>query len=205
MKITKIIGLKELKKILGSSEFNHDSSEMMVITDIIKTKDISNKDIIWTKNKILLPSVNVMNMISVFDKEQMDDAYIKQLYQPECFFVINETIFRTIEYGLDFFFMCAIDEEQYRYIKVISRFIQTNYGIKLINTKKYLEGKKCKLDKKEKEIYGQCIDIRNELVKKLRDSNIDPVSLLVDLNDKKLVDKLDRETKLLIYNRKERY
>ena len=205
MKIIKVIGLKELKKVLDSSEFSHEQSEMIVITDIIKSKDISNKDIIWSRNKVLLPSVNVMNMISVFDKEQMDEAYIKQLYQPECFFIINEIVFRTIEYNLDFFFMCALDEEQYRYIKNIGKFIQSNYGIKMINAKKYMEGKKSKLDKKEKEIYKKCINIRSELIGKLRDSNIDPLPLLMDLNDKKSIENLSKETKMMIYNKCERY
>lgn len=200
MKLTKILGMDELKKVLKSSVYDKDCSELFVISDIIKPKQISQKDIFWTRNKMLLPSVNTINLYTIEGKEAMEKKYTDELFYPEAYFVINEIMYRMVKYDLDFFIMCSSNEVEYDYIKYIGKFIQKVYGTKCLNLKKYLDGKKMKCEIDIKELFEQIEETRTQLVNKLKFANIDPLSLLVDLNDKKRVKELPESVKSLVLN-----
>lgn len=201
MKITKVIGLDELRKVLKSSEYDHDKSELLVISDIIKSKQISNKDIFWTKNKLLIPSVNIINLYVISGKEAMEEAYKASLYLPESYFIINEIMYRVVKFDLDFFIMCSSDESEYDYIKYIGKFIQEVYGFKCLSLNKYLDGKKSKCSQDLQDLFEQINQTRNELVKKLKYANIDPISLLVDVNDKKKLKEMSKQMRLMVLNK----
>ena len=202
MKITKVIGLDDLKKILRSSYFDKRSSELLMVTDVIEFKQISKKDIFWTRNRLLLPSVNIINLYTAEGKEAMETEYIKQLYYPESYFVINEIMYRTVSYDLDFFIGCAAEEDEYDYIKFLAKFINEIYDVKCLSTKKFLDGKKMKMNRGIKDMYKQITDTREELIKQLRYANIDPLSLIIDLNDKKALKNMPEQMKELVLHKK---
>lgn len=198
MKIVKLFGLDELKKVFKSSRYEKDKSELIVISDIIKSKQISAKDILWSKNKLLIPSVNIINLYVIEGKEKMEKAYMESLFLPEAYFVINEIMYRTVKFDLDFFIMCSTDESEYEYIKYIGKFIHKVYKFKCLSLDKYLDGKKTKCEQNISDLFEQISQTRDRLVKRLRHANIDPIALLIDINDKKKVKKLPAQMKSLV-------
>ena len=205
MKITKLIGLDDLDEVLRSSYYHRKRSELFVISDIITSKQISQKEIFWSKNMLLLPSVNIINLYTAEGKVAMENEYTNQLYCPECYFVINEIMYRTVSYDLDFFIACSADEAEYDYIKYIGYFINEVYDVKCLSLKKFLSGKKMKVNQNIKNLYKQICDTREELVKKLEFANINPVSLLIDVNDKKHINKMPEGMRNVILHREGRY
>lgn len=104
--------------------------------------------------------------------EEYVEAYSRQLSAPDVFFHINDIVYRMVTTDSNLVFVCAEDEEDFKYLKLIGEFIENIYGIKMISFKKFYGSKSSKITKSVDEIIDICEHNRDSTIRKLDDLNI---------------------------------
>ena len=168
-------GKDGLKKLLKGMKHSKDT---IVVTCSYKLDNL--KKLISTKNTIngnyLVPTPKVMNYYydEGFGNEYLK-AYIKQLSKPDIAYFLNIIIARYLASDSNLVFACGKDEAEFRYLKMLKERIIDFYDLKVVSSKKYLDGEtKVKYsDEKLNRIREMTKKLHNDLYYKLSDSCID--------------------------------
>ena len=165
-------GLKKLLKVMKGSK------DAIVVNCSYKLdnlkKLVSNKNII--NGNYLVPTPKVMNYYydEGFGNEYLK-AYIKQLSKPDIAYFLNIIIARYLASDSNLVFACGKDEAEFKYLKMLKERIIDFYDLKVVSSKKYLDGEtKVKYsDEKLNRIREMTKKLHNDLYYKLSDSCID--------------------------------
>ena len=140
----------------------------------IINKNKINKNII--NGNYLVPTPKVMNYYydEGFGNEYLK-AYIKQLSKPDIAYFLNIIIARYLASDSNLVFACGKDEAEFKYLKMLKERIIDFYDLKVVSSKKYLDGEtKVKYsDEKLNRIREMTKKLHNDLYYKLSDSCID--------------------------------
>ena len=168
-------GKDGLKKLLKGMKRSKDT---IVVTCSYKIDNL--KKLVSTKNIIngnyLVPTPKVMNYYydEGFGNEYLK-AYIKQLSKPDIAYFLNIIIARYLASDSNLVFACGKDEAEFKYLKMLKERIIDFYDLKVVSSKKYLDGEtKVKYsDEKLNRIREMTKKLHNDLYYKLSDSCID--------------------------------
>ena len=168
-------GKDGLKKLLKGMKRSKDT---IVVTCSYKLDNL--KKLVSTKNIIngnyLVPTPKVMNYYydEGFGNEYLK-AYIKQLSKPDIAYFLNIIIARYLASDSNLVFACGKDEAEFKYLKMLKERIIDFYDLKVVSSKKYLDGEtKVKYsDEKLNRIREMTKKLHNDLYYKLSDSCID--------------------------------
>ena len=124
----------------------------------------------------LVPTPKVMNYYyeEGFGNEYLK-AYIKQLSKPDIAYLLNIIIAKYLASDCNLVFVCGKDEAEFKYLKMLKERINDFYDLKVVSSKKYLDGAtKVKYsDEKLSKIRDMIKKLHNDLHYKLSDSCID--------------------------------
>lgn len=198
MSVIKVIGRNKLNKVL--EKVNLKNCQFMLISYVIKRKYLP-KEAFVLKAKYLVPQPSVIQsyFMNGFDDPYIE-AYEHQLKRPEQLFQLNDTLLKSFTNESDLFLVNAEDEEEnYHYLSLLSNFIYKKYGIKVISSKNYLKGESSKLRFGEKKIINSFINNQTLLINKLKEMNLDPTKILLEMIPNKDIGKLDDKYKKIYH------
>lgn len=125
-----------------------DNNERDKLLILITSYDINpkayNKYIKGICNyEILIPPPNV---VAIYAKEGLSDTYIREVYRyfnnPQVAFVINQLVCELFSGNKAIVFLCSKDEKEYRYLKILSDYIEGIYGFKIYKISSYFKNPK---------------------------------------------------------------
>ena len=168
-------GKDGLKKLLKEMKGSKDAIVVNCSYKLDNLKKlVSKKNIIYGQH--LVPSPKVMNYYyeDGFGNEYLK-AYIKQLSKPDIAYFLNIIIARYLASDSNLVFACGKDEAEFKYLKMLKERIIDFYDLKVVSSKKYLDGEtKVKYsDEKLNRIREMTKKLHNDLYYKLSDSCID--------------------------------
>ena len=168
-------GKDGLKKLLKEMKGSKDAIVVNCSYKLDKLKKLVNKkNIIYGQH--LVPSPKVMNYYyeDGFGNEYLK-AYIKQLSKPDIAYFLNIIIAKYLASNCNLVFVCGKDEAEFKYLKMLKERIIDFYDLKVVSSKKYLDGEtKVKYsDEKLNRIREMTKKLHNDLYYKLSDSCID--------------------------------
>jgi hypothetical protein len=192
LNIVKITSRDKLNKILKKLSDDISRAEFLVASEIIKRKDLP-EDAVVLNYGFLIPSPALITIYSVEGRKhsEYDKDYLRYLSHPANMYFINEALMNASEYDLDVFLICALDEEEYGYIEMTGDFIESLYGIKVLSSKKYLNGKQCKIDNEN--LYSRCKSFKTKLRVKMEDSHLNPEAMFKGMIFKKDLKKMKKK------------
>ena len=168
-------GKDGLKKLLKEMKGSKDAIVVNCSYKLDNLKKLVNKkNVIYGQH--LVPSPKVMNYYydDGFGNEYLK-AYIKQLSKPDIAYYLNIIIAKYLTSDCNLIFVCGKDEAEFRYLKMLKERINDFYDLKVVSSKKYLDGEtKVKYsDEKLSRIREMTKKLHNDLYYKLSDSCID--------------------------------
>ena len=168
-------GKDGLKKLLKGMKGSKDAIVVNCSYKLDNLKKlVSKKNII--DGRYLVPTPKVMNYYyeEGFGNEYLK-AYIKQLSKPDIAYFLNIIIARYLASDCNLVFVCGNDEAEFKYLKMMKERIIDFYDLKVVSSKKYLDGAtKVKYsDEKLDKIRDMTKKLHNDLHYKLSDSCID--------------------------------
>ena len=168
-------GKDGLKKLLKGMKGSKDAIVVNCSYKIDNLKKLVNKkNIMYAQH--LVPTPKVMNYYydEGFGNEYLK-AYIKQLSKPDIAYFLNIIIARYLASDSNLVFACGKDEAEFKYLKMLKERIIDFYDLKVVSSKKYLDGEtKVKYsDEKLNRIREMTKKLHNDLYYKLSDSCID--------------------------------
>lgn len=165
-------GLKKLLKEMKGSK-NAIVVNCSYKLDNLK-KLVNKKNIIYGQH--LVPSPKVMNYYyeDGFGNEYLK-AYIKQLSKPDIAYFLNIIIAKYLTSDCNLVFVCGKDEAEFKYLKMLKERINDFYDLKVVSSKKYLDGTtKVKYSNdKLSDIADMTKNLHSDLHRKLIDSGFD--------------------------------
>ena len=168
-------GKDGLKKLLKGMKGSKDAIVVNCSYKLDNLKKLVNKkNLIYGQH--LVPSPKVMNYYydDGFGNEHLK-AYIKQLSKPDIAYYLNIIIAKYLASDCNLVFVCGKDEAEFKYLKMLKERINDFYDLKVVSSKKYLDGAtKVKYsDEKLSKIRDMIKKLHNDLHYKLSDSCID--------------------------------
>lgn len=144
--------------------------------------------------EILVPPPNVVSIMLNGDEEAYNREVIRYYSNPEVACIINQLIAELFNENRVMLFCCNKMEGDLKYLKLLSEYIEDNYGIETYTVKKYMKDKK--KFKKLDSLPDGILDIYNQkkerLMSKIREEGL----VLGDLDRKKIMNALkDRMNK----------
>lgn len=178
MDLIRVESKEELKSLLNSGKITAKNTEIVLVSGVIKFKAIP-EEFICHDYRVLIPSAAIINeyIECGFDDEYLD-SYNKYLSKPDVQFFINELIYRMFVYEVNIVLVCAKDEQEFKYLKLIGKMIDRLYGITMLNFKKFKESKHSKMNHSDSYYIELTENRRKVLNDKLKDCGIElPFSL----------------------------
>ena len=165
---------RELEKLLKLNAIKPDNTIFAIVSGIInpRTNLIPGEYTVYQYDVIRPTTMITQSYLNYGLTEEYVEMYSRQLSAPDVFFHINESIYHMIEGDKNLIFVCAEDEEEFSYLKLLGEFIENIYGIKMISFKKYYKGKSSKITKSIEDIISICETNRTDTINKLDDLNI---------------------------------
>ena len=168
-------GKDGLKKLLKGMKGSKDAIVVNCSYKLDNLKKLVNKkNIMYAQH--LVPTPKVMNYYyeEGFGNEYLK-AYIKQLSKPDIAYLLNIIIAKYLASDCNLVFVCGKDEAEFKYLKMLKERINDFYDLKVISSKKYLDGatKVKYTDEKLSKIREMTKKLHNDLYYKLSDSCID--------------------------------
>ena len=165
---------RELEKLLRLNTIKPDNTIFAVVSGILNPrKSLIPGEYMVYEYDVLRPTTMITQAYLDYGlTEEYVEMYSRQLSMPDVFFHVNESIYHMVEGDKNLIFVCAEDEEEFSYLKLLGEFIENIYGIKMISFKKYYRGKSSKITKSIEDIIDICETNRDVTVKKLDDLNI---------------------------------
>lgn len=168
-------GKDGLKKLLKGMKGSKDAIVVNCSYKLDNLKKLVNKkNIIYGQH--LVPSPKVMNYYydDGFGNEYLK-AYIKQLSKPDIAYYLNIIIAKYLTSDCNLIFVCGKDEAEFKYLKMLKERINDFYDLKVVSSKKYLDGAtKVKYSSETlSTIAAMTKNMHNDLHHKLLDSGFD--------------------------------
>ena len=176
MVIVKIIGKKKLKKLLKETE---GKILYAVTSEMIDFKEIPKK-VGALDYRCLIPPPPV---VEIFAEEGNSDdyqyQYLRYLSSNSQLFVMNELLYMGLTMEKDIGVMCSLDEDEFGYLDILCDFIKSTYPIQVVSSKKYMKEKGESVNyKKEAKLLSIVEERREKLIRKLKDSYLDPLKIM---------------------------
>ena len=191
MNLIKIDCKDKLKKVINIMKRGDGDFEFILASELIKRKHLPKKASV-TLGKFLIPPINIINNYLATGKERKyEREYMSHLSRPEILFIINNSLKRCMENGKDMCIVCAEDELEYKYLDILTEFIEMNWGIKAISLKKFEAGKKSSMKLGNHKFMDVLETRQNKLIHKLEDIGVNALELLYCSMDKSDIKKLD--------------
>ena len=171
-----------MEKVISIMKRGDGDFEFILASELIKRKHLPKKASV-TLGKFLIPPINIINNYLATGKERKyEREYMSHLSRPEILFIINNSLKRCMENGKDLCIVCAEDELEYKYLDILTEFIEMNWGIKAISLKKFEAGKKSSMKLGNHKFMDVLETRQNKLIHKIdtvgvisTDSNYSPV------------------------------
>lgn len=142
--------------------------------------------------EILVPPPNIVSTMLNGDEETYTREVLRYYNNPEVAYIINQLIAELFNENRVIVFCCNKFEGDLKYLKILSDYIEDNYGIETYTVKKYMKDKKKfrKLDCLPDDILDIYRQRKEQLVMKIEEEGL----VLGNLDRKKIMEGLKDKT-----------
>lgn len=145
-------------------EFDYKDYRFLLISDDIKTKGHKN---VFPLNSLLPTTDAISEFITYGYTEKYVKKYVNYLQTPKIALLIATIVRMAVTEERKVVLMCSDNENEYKYLKILSDFIEANYDIQVYNYKKYSKNpEKCEKIKTKKKYAKKLDKLIDELAKK---------------------------------------
>lgn len=136
-------------------EFDYKDYRFLLISDDIKSKDHKN---VYPLRSLLPTTDAISEFISNGYTEKYIKRYVKYLQTPKIALLIATIVRMVVAENRKVILMCSDHENEYKYLKVLSEFIESSYGIDVYSYKKYSKDPESCENKKFKKKFIKQLD-----------------------------------------------